>query len=410
MPCQIVAFKIIPLFLIPFILFFIYKVTSSSKLIGRIYGLYIIGLTLASGIMMYLGSLPDKWKESSFNQIVLYLTVTMVLFLRFSRKEIIELIKGIRLGLIINIIWGIVQFGLHLLLKLDINDIIFNKILSMREEASTFNNALKTVCVTGLNWHPAQLVPIIILAYFLFDNILVKCLLIFLAFISTNTTCMVALVLCYSIEFIGCIFDGKIRKEPKRLKRTDFFVVLTLILGVMVVLIVKENIISYIVSHVSRVIDRISSAYTGININNSTKLHLRYYTAYPLIFSRYGLKNALFGVGFECSGYPFTELFGQYAGLKSWHVESDLINFLVGRGIIWTISHYILLFVIAFKGKKISPKYTMMILVLIGSGILYNNNFLWVEFLIYVLFITINSRYDFFYPVRKYMILDDIGG
>lgn len=403
MPCQIIAFKIIPLFIITFVLFFLYKIVLSGRIVSQIYGLYIIGLTLICGITMYFGSLPDGWKESSTNQIVLYLTVTVVFFLRFSNKEIEELIKGIRMGLFINIIWSFVQFTLYLLIKFDINDFVFSKVLPMREKASTFNTSLSTMCVTGINWHPAQLVPIIILAYFFFDDILIRCLLIFLAVISTNTTCVVALALCFVLDFIRNIGQKKKKRNLRYLKIKNFLIVLTLIIVVVFIVIAKGNIIIYFINHISRVIERINSAYTGVNVNNSTMLHLRYYTSYPLILSHYGLKEALFGIGFECSGYPFTELYGQYEGLKSWHVESDLINFLVGRGLIWTVSHYAFLFMIAIKGRKISFKYTMTILVLIGSGILYNNNFLWIEFLIYVFFIAINKNYNIFNSVIKNM-------
>lgn len=399
MPCQIIAFKVIPLFLIAFILFFIFKTVLSAKMVGRIYGFYIMGLTLISGFMMYIGSLPNEWKESSRNQIILYLVIVLVLFLKFNDNEIAELIKGLRVGLFINIIWGFIQFVLFSFANFDINDVIFNKILSMREEATTFNNSLNTICITGLNWHPAQLVPIIILAYFLYDSILLRCLLIILAFISTNTTCIITLVLCLGTSFIKYNANRKVGKESMHVNTKAFLIILALIM--IVTLAINGDVVSYFMDNAKRVITRVSSAYTGININNSTRLHLRYYTAYPLIFSYYGFKNALFGIGFECSGYPFTELFGQYMGMKSWHVESDLINFLVGRGIIWTISHYALLFIIVVKGRKISPKYAMIVLLLMGCGIFYNNNFLWVEFLIYILFIVINNNYNIFGSIKE---------
>lgn len=390
MPCQIIAFKIIPLFVIPFLLLVFLKTLLSVKIIVRMYGIYIVCLTIVSGIWMYLGPLPTGWKESSTNQIVLFLTVSMVLFLKFCESEIIELVRGIRIGLLLNIIWGFIQFALFSLARFDINDFLFNKILLIRENASTFNTSLNTMCITGLNWHPAQLVPVIVLSYFLFDNILIKCFLFFLAFISTSTTCIVAITLCFVVDLI------KSWKKLRCVRAKDFFVVMILTSIVLLIFVLKVNIISYFINHVMRVINRINSAFTNININNSTMLHLRYYTAYPLILSKYSLMDALFGVGFECSGYPFTELFGQYASLKSWHVESDLINFLVGRGIIWSISHYVLLCVIFIKGRRISPKYAMMILVLICCGILYNNNFLWVEFLIYIIFIAISNNHNIF--------------
>lgn len=389
LPSQILAIKIIPFFVITLICWYVIKILLTKKILFSLFNCVLISLTFVMMILMLIGNLPSGWKESSRNQLILYLVIIFSLFIKLSKDDIEVLIIGLKKGVIINIVWSIIQFVLNSFQGLDINDFIFNQILHIRDEASTIKYGYG-LTITGLNWHPAQLVPIIIIGYYLFDDVKIKIILAILAMLSTNSTCIIAIGLCFFLDIIKKLFTKKRNKISVR----DLLILVLGGIGIFAFL--ESNLFLVFIDRINEVFIRINSIRTANNMTNSSILHLRYYIAYPSIIKKYGILSFLFGIGFECSGYPFSVLFRQYNALKSWHVESDIINDLIGRGVIWTIINYGMLFYIALRGKKIDVKYLQMIVVLIICGIFYNNQFLWVELFLYITFRATKYKYNIF--------------
>ena len=158
MPSQILAYKIIPFFVIPMIIIIINNVLFGGRIIksGIIYFLAIF--TVINTLLMLTSSLPGGWKESSRNQVALFCVIIVFALFEIKGDEIRTLKKGIYAGLFVNVIWFFLQYSFYTLARMDLNDLVFNRILSIREEASTFNPYYGTICMTGLNWHPSQLV------------------------------------------------------------------------------------------------------------------------------------------------------------------------------------------------------------------------------------------------------------
>lgn len=393
MPCQILAYKVIPFSILSLILYFILITIKRNGLKIQKTGVLLLAVTLINFAASMMGQLPGEWKQSSRNQIIEFLAVVMILFVQVTKTDLSDLIKGLKYGLLFNIFWAFIQYVCFRALKMDLNDVMFNQILGIRDQASTINTTIGTFCIAGLNWHPSQLVPIIILSYLLFDSIWIKIVLVILAYISTNTTCMFSLALCCGLDIVSVL--------PKKVHRIKFRQLITFVLILIVVNATffylycsDEN--GIVIERIHGILERFSSVFTGRNLSHSTMLHLRYYTAYPDIVRLFGWKSLLFGVGFECSGYPFVVLFNQYADLKSWHVESDIINFLVGRGWIWTIVYYVILIKLMIKGKALNKRYSIMVICFIVSGILYNTQVLWVEVLMLFMFVAVSKKTDVF--------------
>lgn len=393
MPCQILAYKVIPFSILPLILYLSLITIKRNGIKIQITGVLLLAVTLMNFAAGMMGQLPSGWKQSSRNQIIQFLAVVMILFMQIKKTDFSYLIKGLKYGLLFNIFWAFIQYACFSVLKMDLNDVVFNQILGIREQASTMNTTIDTFCIAGLNWHPAQLVPIIILSYLFFDSAWIKICLVIVAYISTNTTCVFALALCWVLD------TAMVSQKKVRHIKTKQFITFGLVLVVItasVVYLLRSGVMEIVADRVNGIIERFETVFTGEKLSHSTMLHLRYYTAYPDIVRFFGWKALLLGVGFECSGYPFVVLFNQYAGLKSWHVESDVINFLVGRGWLWTIMYYMILVMIMMKGKSLNKRYVIMVICFLVSGILYNTQVLWVEALMMFMFVAVSKKKDVF--------------
>lgn len=395
MPCQILAFKFVPIFLIPLFFYYILKVFTYKRMRRNNYGFFFAFLLSFSLLVMAFGSLPDEWKEFAVYKTIMFLFILFIVFFYITPGEINCLIQGLARGLEINLFWAIIQIILFYTANIDINNVIFNQLLDIRDNASSYNTYLNQFAATGLNWHPAQLVPIIILAFFFSKNNIIKISALVVAVLSSNTTCIFAIIICFLFEAIRYLQEliKKYKISYRSILRT---MIIVICFGIGVIFLKNSKLVSYIIFRSNNIWSRIISAYTRVGMNNSTNMHLSYYLNLPSVLKRNGVLAFLFGIGFDSSGYPYYELFGYYPTLKTWIVESDPINFLVGRGMIWTSFYYSLLFRIANKGMHITYRFWACVYALLFCGILYNNQFLWVEFLVFILLIAVNMKMNVF--------------
>lgn len=353
-------------------------ILSSKKIVLFSIRFYsILGfLSIITMTLNLMSGMGGYWKRDSFYNGVLY--IILLCFAVFGARtlsilNIFNIVKGLKIGCITNIVWGYIQVGLYYLLGVDINNIIFTQFLGLKEFSSAYRNG--AMCMTGFGWHPGLLVPVIILSYCLFDSVIIKVLLIGVSLLSLNSTCVFAVIMCFTIDY----FYNFIRKRKKTIKKKHIINVLCIVISLLILSISNRDIMDLAFNRVEHLFSRIFEVINSSSeMNISTYLHSRYYTYYLSILKNSSMWQTLFGYGYECSGYPFTIFLGQYISLKAWIVESDLMNFLIGRGIIWTVLHYVWLIMIAVKGMKVSYKYLIFILSVLICGILYNNQFYWV--------------------------------
>ena len=102
LPSQILAIKIIPFFVITLICWYVIKILLTKKILFSLFNCVLISLTFVMMILMLIGNLPSGWKESSRNQLILYLVIIFSLFIKLSKDDIEVLIIGLKKGVIIN--------------------------------------------------------------------------------------------------------------------------------------------------------------------------------------------------------------------------------------------------------------------------------------------------------------------
>ena len=145
-----------------------------------------------------------------------------------------------------------------------------------------------------------------------------------------------------------------------------------------------------------KIVDIYGRATGAVYDGGSANAHIRYFTAYPNVVKNGSVIQFLFGYGTGNSGYTMSKLYGQYADLKSWVVETDIMNQIYSNGIIGFILYYSFLLYIAIRGYKLNRKYFILMISIILAGITYNIQFDWVLFIEFLLFLTIKFKVDLF--------------
>lgn len=351
---------------------FIYKFDNVNSMF-----IFFLFLSLCTFCVCVNSNIGTNWKKvGAFNEILFLLIIMFKLVCSENvvNNHLKTFIRGLKYGCILNFIWCYIQILLYKVAAIDVNDFIFNRCLHFVETASAYRDG-SIYCVTGLGWHPAQLVPIIVFSLCIFNNYIMKILILGVCILSHNSTCMMAALIYFSLD---TLFVFKNFTSIK-LRKKKVYANVILILAVVIVCAFQRELVAIIYSSVTKIFYRIRNALGKSNeADISTYLHMRYYLFYPSILNKTTIWQNIFGYGYECSGYPFSKYLDQYILLKDWVVESDIINFLLGRGILWTCFFYAWLVKLMKKGYKISKYYVIFIGILIILGIMYNNQFWWV--------------------------------
>ena len=124
--------------------------------------------------------------------------------------------------------------------------------------------------------------------------------------------------------------------------------------------------------------------------------------SYPLIIKNSTVLQTLLGYGEGCSGYPFTQLYGQALSYSSWSVESDFINILISRGVFGFVAFYSFLTSAIWKGIKVNKKYGIVLSIFLLQGITYNIQTDGVFFIEVLLYCFIVREKDIFDIDKKY--------
>ena len=279
--------------------------------------------------------------------------------------------SALKLMCLIQMIWVALQFYLFKVYEIDLNQVLFVEKLHIIDIASFYKGGVEFM-PSGFCWHPIIMAPVLVLAYFLFNNIVMKAFVLLEGLFIGNSTVLIVVALCFAADCIyivyGWVKSGRVSKF--------------LIIGVFSVLALAILVLSFtkvpelVWKKVSFVIQRI----IGESDDLSTMAHVRYYTSFWKVMDISSLSQIFFGYGEGCSGYTMSYLYHQYTSLKCWAVETDIMNIIYSRGILGFLTFLGFLAQIVVKGRKIDYRYVVIPIVFLLSGITYNIQFSWVVF------------------------------
>ena len=310
-------------------------------------------------------SLPNSFKRGALVQFIILIPLWLIAAYIYNEcktdNKIIEYAnKALKIMCCLQFIWCVFQFGTYAILKVDINDQVFVQILGLVNNASFFK--YKILQPSGFSWHPSTLAPLVVLGFFLFSSPYMKILCIITALLSRNGTAIIGIGLALFVSIIELA-----KKRNKRIPKMYFLPVL-IIFVVGCVLFLCTNIFDSVISQIVSLISRMLTSTAEI----SAMEHKRYYSSYPLIIKNSTVLQTLLGYGEGCSGYPFTQLYGQALSYSSWSVESDFINILISRGVFGFVAFYSFLTSAIWKGIKVNKKYGIVLSIFLLQGITYN--------------------------------------
>ena len=354
---------------------------STSKIINWCFILLII-----SAICGYLSNLPDTYKSYSITMTIIllptYFFYTYLLDdLKKKKITLDKIVEALKTGFLIQICYLPFQFFMYHIWEIDLNDVIFVKLLHLMNNASFIRQG--TYYPSGFTWHSALLAPMLVLSFVLFQSSVVRGIIIMDSFICGNNTALLGVAFIMFVLACKSIKDNKISRNR--------------VIAISVAVITAMLAFNQIIKKVTYIIYRIIYA----NLDSSSRAHLSYYTLYPDIVKKSNIINVLFGTGYATSGHAITQMNGQYMSLAHWAVESDLIDILISRGMIGFLIYFGLLLYIAFKGKNINYKYFIVILAFCIQGITYNVQFEYVFMIELVMYSAVVLNLDLFKKRRK---------
>ena len=349
---------------------------------------WILVSIVISGILPWFSDNPTSYKLCTRNYmimwLVLYFSITYLRkWINGSPQKLYYIIRVIKIAFLIQFLWFPLQYFSFHFLRVDINDLIFNSFLGLRERVSFIRDGI--YYPSGLTWHSALIAPMFVLSLALFDELWIKCLILLDVAICGNTTSLIG-VSVYLVLYFLCFFSQGIKKNNIK-KITFLFVAL---LPLLVFSGLAQKVVYVFANLIKRII------YLG---DESTLAHLRYFSSIPEVYGISSLSEILWGYGNACSGLPHSILYSQYANLKSWVVECDVVNILLSNGIFGFIVFYAFYIGILFRGWHINKKYSIVMLAIIVEGFFYNVQFDYVLMIECIMFFSINWKIDFFKSV-----------
>lgn len=334
-------------------------------------------------VVSMVSDLPTDYKKVAFTGTILWFFVLFICC--YVRRENTDhfasvFLRGFDWSCRIQLVWCILQMGAFYGLGIDINAKIFGDLLHMSDLTSQYRGDI--LACTGLHWHAANLTPVLIYAYFRNRNVFIKALCLVLVYLTKSATAIIAIVAAVGLDFLS--FSKKTLCENRSAvsRKTTVYVVV----GLIALLVVSPVLFPKVRETVEYLLLRIYQIWNPSYGNESSTVHFNYYRFLPNILKKIPIQEVFFGSGLNTSGHRFSYFYGQYAE-SVWTVESDFVNSILNKGVIGVFLQYGFLFVLFYRLRKTGLKnFSHIILVLIACGFIYDNQFIWVLLMEYILY------------------------
>ncbi|MCI9009547.1 MAG: hypothetical protein HFI13_15900 [Lachnospiraceae bacterium] len=332
----------------------------------------------------------QAWRISSLKGVVIIIAMYFTYdYLAKERMNIILIFfRGVYHSCVIQLVWCYFQYILFKFENIDLNNLVFNKILHIWNYELGQVNYSGQYTITGMHSNAGILAPVLIFVILLADNIFLKFAALLIFFIAGNSTlfiCGIIFLLLISVRLIlHFCYDNKI-------KRKYLILFLLILLFTSITLLVYQNALDRVMEIIKNLFIRLNSIRTKEWTDGSTFAHYRYYASIPYIFSQIGIIRILIGFGYKCGGVPFVVFFNQYPDVI-YNTESDPVSLLYGTGLIGLTIFYSLLYSIIKKGANVDYKYALWGILLTLAGIFYGMQLNWVLFVEWIMIYCIKNN------------------
>ena len=344
----------------------------------------LLGMLLSAGItfcVSMMANIPAGYTKASLVgtvQWVLIFAIYACVRRESTNDSADAFFRGFDWSCRIQLIWCFLQIASSKALGLNLNWLIFDKLLHLSDEAGLFENNM----VSGLHWHVANLIPIVIYMYFRHKNILIKGCCLLIVMVTRSSTLMIAAGLCVMFDVL--VFCKRtLCDQHCAIPYKEAVYILLGLMGVVAVSPILLPKVWGMIEHLMLRIWQISNPSEGFE---SSAVHFNYYRYLPDILKTLPTREVIAGAGFGTSGYRFTVFLWQYPN-AIWTVESDPVNIILSQGILGAVLHYS--FMGSLTWKLLRKKQTGLVCVLVIlmiCGFVYNNQFIWVQLVEFMLY------------------------
>lgn len=364
--------------------------------IDNLFFLFIL-LLFVTTIYAHINPINSAWTNRATKGFISMVLIAFVYFLMNGDTHKTELISAFRKGIgwiiNVNIFWAVLQVIMYKLKTVDINTIIFVDNLHVAEIGSKFYKGT-TLVASGLHWHPANLAPLLVLGLLLNEKVWYKAIIIAVTLLTFSSTAILGVGVCLFLEILFNSHSSLTTHNYRTITKKNLigFFIGFLFLIVVLIILIKTG----FTSQLADVTESVTAKFNLTSTDASANAHMDYYRYLPTILNNTPILKTIFGYGYGCSGYAYSMLLGQYTYLDTWAVESDVVNNVLGMGILNSFLLYTWIAFIGIKGAKLNYKYLIFIIVVIIQGVTYNIQFDWVILLMCILSTSIKNNVDFF--------------
>lgn len=321
-------------------------------------------ITYASANSFLNSSYRDNNAKGLFSILIVFVVTMMSLVNSADSKSVID---GVLLAGKLNVIWIFVQTFFGSLLKFDINDFVFNRLLHMVDTAS--QKKASGLVATGLCWNVGGIAAALILVFALIPGSW-KLLAFLACVLSQSSTAIVGVTVVLIYYISKNISEGKYNNILTKKNMSVFSGVVS---AVLLIVIFSERIQMTLGKVLAPTLHRVLTVFSDSNqYDSSATAHFAYYTNLPKLIPQMNFKQFLFGYGIDCSGLPYTRLTHQYWWLDSWFLESDIVNTFLGMGVLGIVSLYFYLIYILVKKWNNNRIISIIMISFIVCGFFYD--------------------------------------
>lgn len=315
------------------------------------YAVFMIAAVISTGLAV-VSCLPMAYISNSLKAVILIIAIWLNVnnIVKKVPGVASSFVQGVSIGALANAIWMIFQFAVWRLFAFDLNAYIFNELLSITEVTSQYKAT--GLVATGLCWNVGGITAAILMGFVYFKNSWIRTLFVVAAILSQSRTLQIGLVCIIALR-LGIAAINRYRTFSQGAKKKCHLLVVVVISFMFICA----------TCFISKWLE---------SPDSSGSAHLAYYANLPELLSRMDPLQFIFGYGVDCSGFPYTALTGQYHWLKAWFVESDIVNTLLGMGVVGLLALYFHILEVTKRLVEDKSTFALFIISVLVCGVFYN--------------------------------------
>lgn len=342
----------------------------SGRLFFLVTGLQVFAILSLITCFITVLQLPNAYANADLSGTLSIILIALVAPCIVSDKAAsVGFIDGVMVAGKLNVIWIYIQTFLSAVFAVDINDLLFTQILKMVDVASQYK--VHGLVATGLCWNAGGITAALLIVFILASNPWWKLLTLLAGLLTQSSTAFIGLALCACVLILKWLKNASIVIQQK-IPFGSISIVIATIAVFLFMCSVSAELQNTVISYLDITVYRINTILGTRTYDSSAQAHLGYYTNLASLLNNAGIIELFFGYGVNCSGLPYTALFGQYAALDSWAIESDIVNTLLGMGLLGCISLYYWLVKCVIRSWSTNKTVAALIAIFIICGFFYN--------------------------------------